>query len=127
MSKAILSPAAPAPIGPYSQAVEAGGWIFLSGQIPLDPVTGTIVGTDAPTQARQVLSNLGEVLRTAGLAPRDIVKTTIYLVDLASFAAVNEVYAEFLGSGAVPPARSTVQVAALPKGALVEIDAIAMR
>ena len=126
MSTAILASKAPAPIGPYSQAVAAGGWIFLSGQIPLDPASGGIVGTDAPSQARQVLANLAEVLAAAGLGPTDVVKTTIYLVDLAAFAAVNEVYAQFFGGCAVPPSRSTVQVAALPKGALVEIDAIAL-
>lgn len=126
MSTAILTSTAPAPIGPYSQAVAAGGWVFLSGQIPLDPATGTLVGTDAPSQARQVLANLAEVLGAAGLSPSDVVKTTIYIVDLAAFAAVNEVYAQFFGGCSVPPSRSTVQVAALPKGALVEIDAIAI-
>lgn len=125
MSHAILSNAAPSPIGPYSQAVRSGDWVFLSGQIPLDPSTGDLVGDDAASQARQALSNLREVLRAAGLQPADVVRTTIYMVDLSAFAAVNAVYAEFFSGNAVPPARSTIQVAALPKGALVEIDAIA--
>lgn len=127
MSQAILSTAAPSPIGPYSQAVRSGDWVFLSGQIPLDPSAGTLVGDDAASQARQVFANLRAVLLEAGLAPSDVVRTTIYLVDLAAFASVNEVYAEFFAASPVPPARSTVQVAALPKGALVEIDAIAIR
>lgn len=127
MSKPILSPTAPAPIGPYSQAVESGGWIFCSGQIPLDPATGAIVGDSAADQARQVLDNLDAVLQAAKLRRDDIVRTTIYLVDLAEFGAVNAVYAEFFAASPTPPARSTVQVAALPKGALVEIDAIAVR
>lgn len=126
MSQAILSKAAPAPIGPYSQAVQSGGWLFLSGQIPLDPATGTLAGDDASSQTAQVLANLREVLRAAGLSPSDVVKTTIYLVDLASFAAVNELYGEFFAGCSAPPARTTIQVAALPKGALVEIDAIAI-
>lgn len=127
MSEQILSRSAPAPIGPYSQAVESGGWIFCSGQIPLDPSTGAILGDDAADQARQVLANLDAILQAAKLRRSDIVRTTIYLVDLAEFASVNGVYAEFFASCPTPPARSTVQVSALPKGALVEIDAIAIR
>lgn len=126
MSEAILSPAAPAPIGPYSQAVRVGDLCFLSGQIPLDPATGAVVGEDTATQTRQVLSNLGEVLKAAGLAPRHVAKTTIFLVDLADFATVNALYAEFFADSPAPPARSTVQVSALPKGVRVEIDAIAI-
>lgn len=127
MSTAILSPSAPAPIGPYSQAVSANGWAFLSGQIPLVPATGQLAGPDIASQTRQVLSNLREVLRAAGLEPRHVVRTTIYLADLSHFATVNELYAGFFADAPVAPARSTVQVAALPKGALVEIDAIAVR
>lgn len=124
MSEAVFTPGAPRPIGPYSQAIRAGSLIFLSGQIPLSPVTGEVVGATAVEQARQVLSNLGAVLEAGGASPRDVVKTTIFLVDLADFAAVNEVYAEFF-SGSEPPARSTVQVSALPKGVKVEIEAVA--
>lgn len=127
MSEAILSSAAPAPIGPYSQGVRVGDLFFFSGQIPLDPATGAVVGEDTATQTRQVLSNLREVLSAAGLAPRDVAKTTIFLVDLADFATVNALYAEFFADAPVPPARSTVQVAALPRGVRVEIDAIAVR
>lgn len=127
MPDAILTSSAPSPIGPYSQAVAAGGWVFLSGQIPLDPASGAIVGADAGSQARQALANLGAVLDAASLGPSDVVRTTIYLVDMRDFAAVNEVYAGFFSVSSVPPARSTVQVSALPKGALVEIDAIAIR
>lgn len=121
--RAISTPNAPAAIGPYSQAVVAGGFVFASGQIPLDPVTGEFVGATAAEQARQVLANLRAVLDAAGVTWDDVVKTTIYLVDLAEFAAVNAVYGEaFTGT---PPARATVQVAALPRGALVEIDCVA--
>lgn len=126
MSEAILSSAAPAPIGPYSQGVRAGGLCFFSGQIPLHPLDGTVVGEDTAGQTRQVLSNLGEVLKAAGVSPRDVVKTTIFLVDLADFATVNALYAEFFSESPVPPARSTVQVAALPRGVRVEIEAIAV-
>ena len=122
--KATLSTlAAPAAIGPYAQAVRAGGWVFLSGQIPLDPLTGEIVQGDIKVQAERVLQNLTAVLSAGRCLPSDVVRTTIYLVDLSHFAAVNEAYGRFF----VPPypARSTVQVAALPRGALVEIDAIA--
>jgi len=125
MSDAILTANAPAPIGPYSQAVRAGGFVFLSGQIPLDPATGSIVGTTTVEQTRQVLSNLRAVLAAAGLEPGHVVRTTIYLVDLADFAAVNELYAAFFAGSSTFPARSTVQVAALPRGSRVEIDAIA--
>jgi 2-iminobutanoate/2-iminopropanoate deaminase len=124
MSRAVFSPSAPRPIGPYSQAIRAGELLFLSGQIPLSPATGEVVGETAAEQARQVLRNLGAVLEAAGAAPSDVVKTTIFLVDLSEFAAVNEVYAAFF-DGAEPPARSTVQVSALPKGVRVEIEAVA--
>jgi 2-iminobutanoate/2-iminopropanoate deaminase len=124
--RAISSPYAPRAIGPYSQAVAAGDWVFCSGQIPLDPATGELVGaSDVRAQARQVMRNLGAVLEAAGLTFADVVKTTIFLADLSDFAPVNEVYGAFFPSE--PPARATVQVAGLPRGALLEIDAIAHR
>jgi 2-iminobutanoate/2-iminopropanoate deaminase len=126
MFEAILSPDAPAPIGPYSQAVKCGEWVFLSGQIPLDPASGQVVGTTTSDQTQQVLANLQAVLLAAGLEPRHVVRTTIYLADLADFGTVNELYAAFFATAPVPPARSTVQVAALPRGVRIEIDAIAV-
>jgi 2-iminobutanoate/2-iminopropanoate deaminase len=114
------------PIGPYTPGVAVGGAVYLSGQIGLDPATGNLVdGTDA--QARRVMDNLGAVLKEAGLGYGDVVKTTIYMIDLAEFAKVNEIYATYFPAGGVPPARSTVQVAALPRGARIEIDFIAAR
>ena len=121
----IATPLAPQAIGPYSQAIQAGSLLFLSGQIPLDPGSGEMVPGGIEAQTRQVLNNLGEVLKAAGLDFSCLVKTTIYLVDLGDFATVNRIYGEFFAE--VPPARATVQVAALPKGALVEIDGIAVR
>jgi len=117
---------APRAIGPYSQAVAvpAGRMLFLSGQIPLDPKTGEMVPGDTAEQAEQVMRNLEAVLRAAGASFQDVVRTTIYLTDLADFAKVNAVYAKAFPES--PPARSTVQVAALPRGAKVEIDAIAI-
>ncbi len=114
---------APRAIGPYSQAVRAGELLFLSGQIPLDPATGELVGGGIDVQTRRVLDNLGAILRAAGGSFENVVKTTIYLVDLGEFAAVNAIYASYFTPPA--PARATVQVAALPKGARVEIEAIA--
>ncbi|HMD02653.1 MAG TPA: RidA family protein [Candidatus Baltobacteraceae bacterium] len=119
----ITSGAAPAPIGPYNQAIRTGGFLFCSGQIPLDPATGELVNGDVAAQTRQVLKNLEAVLAAGGLLLRDVVKTTIFLVDMQDFAEVNGVYAEYFGG--VAPARSTVAVAALPRGARVEIDLIA--
>lgn len=116
---------APKAIGPYSQAVSAGGFLFTSGQVALDPATGEIVPGGFEAQARQVLRNLERVLESAGCSFQDVVKATIYLADLADFGVLNELYGEALG--AHRPARSTVQVAALPKGALVEIDLVAVR
>ncbi|MCZ7683136.1 MAG: RidA family protein [Sandaracinaceae bacterium] len=126
MERRVISTAdAPAAIGPYSQAVRAGNLVFLSGQIPLDPKSGEMVGgQDASAQAEQVLDNLRAVLAAAGCAFSDVVKTTIFLTDLGDFAAVNAVYAKRF-EGAPPPARATVQVAALPRGAKVEIEMIA--
>jgi 2-iminobutanoate/2-iminopropanoate deaminase len=125
MSKvAFGSPNGAPAVGPYSPAVAAAGFVYLSGQIPIDG-NGEVVGTTAAEQARQAMQNLAALVRTTGLSMDDVMKTTIFLTDLTDFAAVNEVYAEFF----TPPfpARSTVQVAALPKGARVEIEAIAMR
>jgi 2-iminobutanoate/2-iminopropanoate deaminase len=120
--EAIHTPYAPAAIGPYVQAIRSGGLLFCSGQIPLDPDTGELIEGDAAAQADRCLQSLEAVAQTAGGSLTDAVKTTIYLTDLADFAAVNAVYTGFVGHPA--PARVTVQVAALPKGANVEIDAI---
>ena len=124
--EAVETKAAPAPVGPYNQAVKAGGMLFCSGQIPLDPNTGVMVGGgDVEAETRQVLSNLESVLQAAGCTPQQVVRTTVFLTDLADFARVNAIYAEMFGQG-VAPARACVQVAALPKGAKVEIDCIAL-
>lgn len=123
MPQSIHSAKAPAAIGPYSQAVLAGGFLFTAGQIPLDPATMTVVQGDVTEQARQVLANLEAVLQQGGCAWADVVKTTVFLHDMADFPKVNEVYAQVLGDAR--PARSTVQVSALPRGVLVEIEAIA--
>jgi 2-iminobutanoate/2-iminopropanoate deaminase len=123
MRQAIATDAAPKAIGPYSQAVRVGPFLFLSGQIPLDPATGQLVGTDVVAQTHQVMRNLGAVLAAAGTSFATVVRTTIYLADLSDFNAVNEVYGGYFG--APPPARATVQVARLPRDARLEIDAIA--
>lgn len=124
-AKAITTSAAPAPVGPYNQAVLAGGWLYCSGQIPLDPDTGAMVGNgDVAAETRQVLKNLRAVLQEAGATPAQVVRTTVFLADLGDFQTVNELYAEVFGDG-VSPARACVQVAALPKGARVEIDCVA--
>lgn len=123
--RAIASSKAPAAIGPYSQAIEAGGLIFCSGQIPLDPATGALVEGDIGAQTERVMKNLAAVLEAAGVTFANVVRTTIYLVDMADFAAVNAVYAKSFSD--VPPARATVQVSALPKNARVEIDALAVK
>ena len=114
---------APAAIGPYSQAVVAGNFLFTAGQIALDPATGQIVQGDVSAQTERVMSNLAAVLENAGASWSDVVKTTVYLQDMADFPRVNEVYARALGDAR--PARSTVQVSALPRGVLVEIEAVA--
>jgi 2-iminobutanoate/2-iminopropanoate deaminase len=124
VKEAISTPRAPAAIGPYSQAVRAGGLLFLSGQIPLDPATGEIVGGDVAAQAEQAMKNLGAVLEGAGRGFADVVRTTLYVVDLGSYARVNEVYGRYFH--APFPARSTIQVVALPRGALIEVEAIAV-
>jgi 2-iminobutanoate/2-iminopropanoate deaminase len=124
MKKVIATPEAPKAIGPYSQAIAAGGFVFCSGQIPLDPATGELEKGDIRAQTERVMKNLQAVLAAAGAGFADVVRTTIFLADLGDFAAVNEVYGGFF-AGSAPPARATVQVAALPKGARVEIDAVA--
>ena len=123
MRRAIKTDGAPAAIGPYAQAVAAGPFLFTAGQIALEPAPGELVGADAAAQTRQVMANLTAVLQAAGASWEDVVRTDMYLVDLADFAAVNDAYGESVGEE--PPARVTVQVAALPKGALVEIAAVA--
>jgi 2-iminobutanoate/2-iminopropanoate deaminase len=115
---------APAAIGPYSQGIVAGGFLFTAGQIALDPGTGKIVDGGIVEQTSRALTNLTEVLANAGATWADVVKTTVYLMDLAEFPVVNEIYGKHLGSSR--PARSTVQVAALPRGGLIEIDLIAL-
>lgn len=127
MSKQIVqTTAAPTAIGPYSQAVRFGGLVYTSGQIALDPTSGQMVGDgDVEAETRQVLANLKAVLAAAGAGLADVLKTTIYLADLGDFAKVNAIYAAGF-EGSAPPARSTVQAAALPRGARVEIDMIAI-
>ena len=120
--KTIDADGAPAAVGPYSHAVEANGLLFCSGQIPLDAESGEIVGDTPAEQARRCLENLQTVCRAAGAELGDAVRCTVYMTDLSAFAEVNEVYAEFFAAD--PPARAAVGVSALPKGALVEIDAI---
>ncbi len=116
------APGAPAAIGPYSHAVRAGGLLWCSGQIPLDPQTGEITGASAPEQAERCLRNLGAVCEAAGTELSRAVRMTVYMTDLGAFAEVNEVYARFFASE--PPARVAIGVAALPRGAQVEIDAV---
>ena len=124
MKKIISTSEAPAAIGPYSQAVRSGNFLFCSGQIPLDPKSGQIVSGDIATQTRRVLDNVGAVLKAEGLTFENIVKTTIFLTDLGDFQTVNETYGSYFKQQA--PARSTVQVSALPKGANVEIEVVAV-
>ena len=120
---AISTPSAPAAIGPYSQAIRAGALLFVSGQIPLDPATGALVSGDITQQAMRVLDNLRAILRAAGGDLSSDVRTTIFLLDMGDFQVDNEIYRKAVGSP--PPARATVQVAGLPLGARIEIDAIA--
>ncbi|MGH8102525.1 MAG: RidA family protein [Chthoniobacterales bacterium] len=124
MKKIIATSDAPAAIGPYSQAVRAGSTIYCAGQIPLDPKTGQIVGGDISAQTKRVLENIAALLRAEGLSFDSVVKTTIFLTDLGDFPVVNEIYGSSFKSQ--PPARSTVQVSALPKGANIEIEVIAV-
>jgi 2-iminobutanoate/2-iminopropanoate deaminase len=123
--RSISTPAAPAAVGPYSQAITTHDLVFCSGQVALDPVTGEIVEGDIEAQAERVLRNLTAVLDAAGCTLADVVKTTVFLTDIGDFAAVNAVYGRFMPDP--PPARSTVAVSALPKGARIEIEAIAVR
>jgi len=123
MKKIVSTNEAPAAIGPYSQAVRSGPFLFCSGQIPLDPKSGQIVSGDIATQARRVLDNIAGVLTAEGLTFDNVVKTTIFLTSVGDFQTVNEVYGSYFKQG--PPARSTVQVSALPRGANVEIEVIA--
>jgi len=123
MKTIVCSEKAPAPVGPYSQAVRAGDLLFCSGQIPLDPASGALLGGDIRAQTERVLENLKAILAHEGLSLAHVVKTTVFLANLADFAAMNEVYARYFTADF--PARSTVQVAALPKGANVEIEAVA--
>ena len=120
----VKTPSAPSAIGPYSQGLTAGGFLFVSGQIPLDPASACVVPGAVAEQTRQVLENLKAVVESAGAAMADVVKTTVYMKDLAGFDEMNAVYGEFFSNPY--PARATVEVKALPKGVLVEIDAIAM-
>jgi 2-iminobutanoate/2-iminopropanoate deaminase len=123
---AIATKDAPAAIGPYTQAVRSGDLVFTSGQIPLDPATGQMISGGIAEQTERVVANLRGVLAAAGLSFANVMKTTVFLKSMSDFAAMNEVYARaFAGDGVVAPARSTVQVAALPKDALVEIECIA--
>ncbi len=125
MNREIIStPDAPAAIGPYSQAVRAGATLYCSGQIPLDPKTGQLVDGGIEVQTERSLLNLQAVLQTAGLTFGNVVQVTVYLIDMADFSAMNEVYAEFMGTA--PPSRVTVAVAGLPRGARVEISCVAV-
>ena len=123
MKEIILTKNAPAPVGPYSQAVKVDGWVFVSGQIPIDPQTEQMIEGEVAEQTRRVLQNIREVLAAAGVSVNDVVKTTVYMTDLGQFAEMNKVYAELFGDAA--PARATVEVAKLPKNSLVEIECIA--
>lgn len=125
MHEVVASDGAPKAIGPYSQAIVAGGLVFCSGQIPLDPASGQVIPGDIRVQTRRVLENLSAVLAAAGCSAGDVVKTTVFLQDLAEFAAMNEEYATFFKER--PPARATVQVARLPRDVRVEIDCIAAK
>ena len=122
MKKIIATDKAPAAIGPYSQAVQAGGFLYVSGQIAFDPATGELVGTDVTTQTRQALTNLQVIVEAAGYTLADAVKATVYLDDIDDFAAMNAVYGEFFKTDC--PARAAFQVAALPRNGLVEIELV---
>ena len=123
MKDIVLTDRGPKPIGPYSQAVKTNGFVFVSGQVALDPATGEFVGTEVREQTARVMENLKAILEAAGVSFTHVVKTTVYLKDMNDFTAMNEVYARYFT--AAPPARSTVQAARLPKDALVEIDVVA--
>ena len=121
--KHVATKHAPAPIGPYSQGVIAGGLLFVSGQIPIDPATDKLVEGDIKVQTEQVVKNILAVLKEAKMGPENVAKASVFLADLADFPQMNEVYGKYFGKE--PPARSTIQAAALPKGARIEIDVIA--
>lgn len=123
MRDVVLTDKGPKPIGPYSQAIRSNGFLYVSGQVALDPATGEFVGTDIQQQTQRTLENVKGILEAAGSNMHHVVKTTVFLKDINDFAAMNEVYAKFFTMA--PPARSTVQVARLPKDALVEIEVIA--
>ena len=124
MSKKIIhTPNAPEPVGPYSQAIQLGNLLFISGQIPLDPQTGKLIKDDFPKQCRQVLNNVQAILEAANTSLEQVVKVTIFLTDLSRFEEFNQIYSEYFG--AYKPARSCVEVSALPKGVSLEIEAIA--
>ncbi|MEG1580469.1 MAG: RidA family protein [Bacteroidaceae bacterium] len=125
MKKAIATNNAPAAIGPYSQAIEAGGMIFVSGQIPVDPVTGSFVEGGIKELTHRSLTNVQNILKEAGLTMENIVKTTVFLADISDFSEMNEVYASFFTG--TPPARSAVAVKEMPKGSRIEIECIAMK
>ena len=125
MKKIISTKNAPAAIGPYSQAVEAGGLIFISGQLPIDPATGGLAPAEIKAQTEAVIKNLEGILKAEGLGLENVLKTTVFMTELSQFAQMNEVYGRFFANQ--PPARATVEVKALPKAALVEIEAIAAR
>lgn len=122
--KAINTKNAPAAIGPYSQAIEVNGFVYTSGQLPIDPTTGEFAGCDIKSQAEQSLKNVKAILEEAGLTMKNVVKTTVFLADMADFAAMNEVYSTYFSEPY--PARSAVAVKTLPKGALVEIECVAV-
>jgi 2-iminobutanoate/2-iminopropanoate deaminase len=124
MRDTVLTDRGPRPIGPYSQAIRANGFLYVSGQVALDPKTGEFMGADIAQQTQRTLENVKGILEAAGSNLHHVVKTTVFLKDMNDFAAMNEVYAKYFPSA--PPARSTVQVARLPKDALVEIEAIAV-
>ena len=123
MKRVIATSEAPAAVGPYSQAIAVGGLLFCAGQIPLDPATGELIGTDVTTQTERVCQNISAVLKENGFTFGNVVKTTVFLTDLANFAAMNAVYSKFFTEPF--PARSTIQVAGLPRGAQVEIEVTA--
>lgn len=123
--RTISTDQAPKAIGPYSQGIEANGFVFVSGQIPLDPVTGDLVNGDIKKQASRVFENIRAILKASGCDLKNVVKATVFVTDLANFTAVNEVYSQYFGDH--KPARSFVQVAGLPKGAQVEIEVIAVK
>jgi 2-iminobutanoate/2-iminopropanoate deaminase len=123
--QAVVTPTAPAAIGPYSQAITSGDWIFVSGQISLDPATGGMANGGIQAETHRVLQNLAAILEASGSSLDRVLKTTVFLIDLAEFSAMNDVYRDYFSDPA--PARSTVQVAALPRGARIEIEAVATR